>query len=78
MNTPQDFCLWLQGFVELQNTDSVSDNQWLIIKDHLKLVFDKVTPDRSIEIKPSITFPNSFPKDFTWPKPDDHLYKVTC
>lgn len=58
MNTSQDFCLWLQGFVELQDAESISDTQWLQIKDHLKLVFDKVTPDRSnpfnITVKPSI------------------------
>jgi len=50
MNSPQDFCCWLQGFVELQDSDSISDKQWLVIKDHLKLVFDKKTPDRSITI----------------------------
>lgn len=45
--TEKDFVYWLQGFVELTETDSISDKQWLVIKDHLKLVFDKKTPDRS-------------------------------
>lgn len=36
--TPGRFCDWLQGFVELTETDSISDKQWLVIKDHLKLV----------------------------------------
>lgn len=43
----QTFCFWLQGFVELQDSDTISEKQWLVIKDHLKLVFDKKTPDRS-------------------------------
>lgn len=42
----ESFTYWLQGFVELSDTDSISEKQWLMIKDHLKLVFDKKTPDR--------------------------------
>lgn len=49
----QEFAYWLQGFVELQDSDSISDKQWLVIKDHLKLVFDKMTPAYKIDIKPS-------------------------
>lgn len=44
--TPESFTYWLQGFVELQDSDTISEKQWLMIKDHLKLVFDKKTPDR--------------------------------
>lgn len=43
----ETFTYQLQGFVELSDSDSISDKQWLVIKDHLKLVFDKETPDRS-------------------------------
>ena len=43
-----DFTYWLQGFVELSESDAVpNEKQWLMIKDHLKLVFDKKTPDRT-------------------------------
>lgn len=42
----ESFTYWLQGFVELTETDTISEKQWLVIKDHLKLVFDKKTPDR--------------------------------
>lgn len=42
-----DFVYWLQGFVELTETSTINEKQWLVIKDHLKLVFDKQTPDRS-------------------------------
>lgn len=43
----EKFVYWLQGFVELSDTNTISEKQWLIIKDHLKLVFDKKTPSRS-------------------------------
>lgn len=56
--TPERFCDWLQGFVELTETDNISERQWLVIKDHLKLVFDKKTPDRTEEVKLDIR-PNS-------------------
>lgn len=46
--TPERFTDWLQGFVEIQQSESITDTQWLIIKDHLKLVFDKKTPDRNL------------------------------
>lgn len=52
-----DFTYWLQGFVELTETSTISEKQWQVIKDHLKLVFDKKTPFYdipNIEIK----FPN--------------------
>lgn len=45
----ESFTYWLQGFVELSDTDTISEKQWLMIKDHLKLVFDKKTPDRKQE-----------------------------
>lgn len=38
------FCYWLQGFVELTHTPQPSEAQWQAIKDHLQLVFDKKTP----------------------------------
>lgn len=44
--TPQDFVYWLQGFVELQNPDELTKEQWQTIKDHLALVTNKVTPNR--------------------------------
>jgi len=49
----ESFTYWLQGFVELSDTDTISENQWLMIKDHLKLVFDKKTPDRAEYKNPS-------------------------
>lgn len=40
----QQFCYWLQGFAELNNGTPPSDMQWKAIRDHLSLVFNKVTP----------------------------------
>jgi len=42
------FCYWLQGYVELSNASELSKEQVQIIKDHLKLVFEKKTPDRTV------------------------------
>lgn len=84
--TPETFTYWLQGFVELSESNSVpNEKQWLMIKDHLKLVFDKKTPDRNMGLKDM--FPG-LPTDYkrlsdiigkdniqspgTWP------YTVTC
>jgi hypothetical protein len=41
-----DFAYWLQGFAELTDAPP-SPDQWQAIKDHLALVFSKVTPPRN-------------------------------
>ena len=44
--TARDFVYWLQGYLELENTGAgLTPLQKEIIKEHLKLVFDKQTPD---------------------------------
>lgn len=43
----ETFCYWLQGFFELSGNKKLTQKQVQIIKDHLALVFTKVTPDRS-------------------------------
>src|SRR4051812_39118901 len=42
--TPEQFAYWLQGFSEI-NQDTPTPQQWKVIKDHLGLVFNKVTPN---------------------------------
>jgi hypothetical protein len=42
-----DFCLWLQGFAEL-NTQPPTPEQWQSIREHLQTVFKKVTPPLNI------------------------------
>lgn len=46
MNSEQ-FSYWLQGYAEICGTEPTAE-QWQIIKDHLQLVFQKVTPHRII------------------------------
>lgn len=42
---PENFCYWLQGFFELSQTETLSKDQVDQIKSHMKLVFEKVTPE---------------------------------
>jgi hypothetical protein len=44
--TPNDFCYWLQGFLEISDIKTLTPKQLLVIKDHLGLVFEKKTPLR--------------------------------
>ena len=39
-----DFVYWLQGFLEIQNPQSINKEQINIIKDHIGLVLKKETP----------------------------------
>lgn len=71
--TPERFADWLQGFVEIQNAESITDTQWLIIKDHLKLVFDKKTPVRTDYI-PSRSVEDILKDAFK--KPQDSYWKL--
>lgn len=45
--TPEQFAYWLQGFTEISGK-TPTEKEWGIIKDHLSLVFLKVTPNRNI------------------------------
>jgi hypothetical protein len=45
--TPEQFAYWLKGFFEISEYETLSTKQIKIIKDHLDLVFNKQTPDRS-------------------------------
>lgn len=42
--TERDFTYWLQGFMELANPKTITVKQTTIIKNHLNLVFNKLTP----------------------------------
>jgi hypothetical protein len=44
--SPEQFAYWLNGHVELNSDSQPDDVQWEIIKDHLKLVMTKITPQR--------------------------------
>jgi hypothetical protein len=43
--TSEQFTYWLQGYFELGHLKTLDEKQVQIIKDHLNLVFKKVTPD---------------------------------
>jgi len=47
MLDPLSFCYWLQGHFELNDTNSLDEVQVQMIRDHLQLVFNKVTPNRT-------------------------------
>jgi D-aminopeptidase len=50
--TPEQFCYWLQGLMECRNEgDFLTARETAAIKDHLALVFTKVTPDRSEDVE---------------------------
>ena len=61
------FAWWLHGFFEISESNTLSEKQVQVIKDHLDLCFSKVTPDRSKENPPAT---------FTWkgkPPTGDHV-----
>ncbi len=69
--TPDQFAYWLQGYAEINGAPPTAE-QWWVIRDHLALVFQKVTPDRA---------PASIPSAWTAPNTGTPLYPpytVTC
>jgi hypothetical protein len=45
--TFETFAFWLHGYFEISGSNNLNDTQVQIIKDHLDLCFNKVTPDRN-------------------------------
>lgn len=43
----EQFAIWLHGFLEISNAETINKEQTQIIKDHLALLFEKKTPDRN-------------------------------
>ena len=60
-----NFAYWLQGFFELSGTTARTEAQVKVIKDHLALVFNKVTPSPPnsgyITNSPNISAITTFP-----------------
>lgn len=46
--TSRNFTYWLQGFFELTDSDKLTEEQVRMIKEHLSLVFTKVTGQSGI------------------------------
>lgn len=59
-----NFAYWLQGFAELSPDQVPTEAQWKLIKEHLNLVFVKMTT----EIKPVINSDKSSLWSIDWEK----------
>ena len=70
--TSEQFTFWLQGFMEINDPETLGVRETQIIKDHLKLVFDKQTPVRKQLLTDA---PRPYPN--TYPGPGNP-YTVTC
>ena len=46
--TPENFTYWLNGYFEISGDKTLDIREVQIIKDHLGLVLNKKTPDRSL------------------------------
>lgn len=57
--TPENFAYWLQGYFEISGVSVLDEAKVQIIKDHLDLVFSKITPERTT---------NSTPIEIDWDK----------
>lgn len=44
--TERDFIYWLKGFLEISDPKRITEEQLKVIKDHLDLLFNKITPER--------------------------------
>lgn len=80
--TPEQFVYWLQGFMEMADPKELNETQTQQIKDHLKLVFDKKTPNRLLTQTPDpiinpIVGPNTIQPYNPFPGPPNP-YTVTC
>jgi len=64
-----NFCYWLQGFFELKKTidhrEGFSPDTVKVIEDHLKLVFNKVTP--TYQLPSLVKSPSIVDSTFTQP-----------
>jgi hypothetical protein len=64
--TAEQFVYWLQGFIEITDPIKLNKKETQQIKNHLKLVFDKQTPEVSL---PSIQHGDGF---------RINPYQITC
>lgn len=48
---PENFVYWLQGFFEISEAKTLTEEQVIIVKEHLELCFDKTVPAAEIEAK---------------------------
>ena len=52
--TPENFVYWINGFFEISCSKTLTEEQVQVVKDHLKLVLTKKTPNITITQSPVI------------------------
>lgn len=52
--SPEQFVYWLHGYTEMTGGKEPTLEQWKMIRDHLKTVFTKVTPEIKINTNPDL------------------------
>ena len=63
--TPENFCYWLQGLLEIGDPSELNMTQVEIIKEHLNLVFKKETKTPAkIKLSDYLLSPNEFDEKF--------------
>ena len=55
--SPENFVYWLNGFFEISGSKTLTEEQVQVLKEHLKLVLTKKTPDITITPRPFDTTP---------------------
>jgi hypothetical protein len=68
--TPEQFCYWMQGFVEITSGEMPTPGQWKSIGEHLQQVFNKKTPP----VGPATTTP-AIPPQVNPFEIDPHIYR---
>jgi hypothetical protein len=78
--TAEQFAYWMQGFAELSGDEPPTPAQWKSMREHLALVFTKVTPPADVTRPYVPPFDLSkLPMQPTWePGRLPHMYEVTC
>jgi len=78
----ENFTYWIQGAFELGQIKELNVEQVKIVKDHLSLVFNKVTPNRSITQELVDRFKQTPITNVPFPRigdlPDGFAYQATC
>lgn len=78
----ETFAYWIQGAIELGQIKTFNEQQVQIIQDHLNLVFNKVTPQRSIHEILQDRFKQTPITTLPFPRigdiPTDFAHQVTC
>lgn len=64
--SPESFVYWLNGYFELSGSNSLTDAQVKVVKEHLALALTKVTP--AVVEPPNQLQPLIVPREINWPQ----------